>query len=137
MIFFIISGENKTIIDEDFCAGEGKFYVSLELNGQFYNLLCDNGRILVQKMTEASEYFDKLQEDYELGLDDSVTSDDASGDLVTKNYMINLNVLHILTTTYGYNTLYVSMSDGSINAKYEDFVIGDEVIQCSKISAVH
>ena len=120
------------MIDEDFCAGDGKFYISLELNGQFYNLLCDNGRIVVQKMVESSEFFDQLQEDYELGLDDSVTGDNASGDLVTNNYMINLKALHILTNTYGYNTLEISMSNGSINEKYEDFLIGDEVIQCSK-----
>ena len=129
---FHFLGENNTLIDEDFCAGDGKFYVSLELNGQFYNLLCDNGRIVVQKMGEPSEFFDQLQEDYELGLDDSVTGDNASGDLVTNNYMINLKALHILTNTYGYNTLQISMSNGSMNAKYEDFLIGDEVIQCSK-----
>ena len=82
-------------------------------------------------MGEPSEFFDQLQEDYELGLDDSVTGDNTSGDLVTNNYMINLKALHILTNTYGYNTLEISMSNGSINEKYEDFLIGDEV-QCSK-----
>ena len=87
---------------------------------------------MVQKMVQSSEFFDQLQEDYELGLDDSVTGDNASGDLVTNNYMINLKALHILTNTYGYNTLQISMNNGSMNTKYEDFLIGDEVIQCSK-----
>ena len=92
---------------------------TITLGNEIFTLYCDNGRILVQSMISGSESFDELKEDYQKGLN------------IDGNYMISLNALHILTTSYGFNTMDIYMNDDtnvrSSWAQYSDFIIGNEV----------
>ena len=88
---------------------------NVTLGNEEFTLFCENGRILMQSMISGSESFDELKEDYQKGLN------------IDGNYMISLNALHILTTSYGFNTMDIHMNDGILFAQYSDFIIGNEV----------
>ena len=105
---------NPGLADPGICNEDGIYYQSITLANQELSLFCDTGKVLVQKMSYPdSDFFDVLKEDYEKGLNGS------------ENYMISLDALHILTSSYGFNNLFIYTDGGS--RQFSNFIIGDKV----------